>query len=91
MAGKDPHWIEHAHLHKGALREKTHTPEGKDISDKRLHAVAHFEERDDAPPGAARYVEETPQVKNAWIVAKMIAAAVWAFMIRGELPFGRPK
>jgi hypothetical protein len=42
MAEKsDPHWIEDAHLDKGALRDKTHTPAGKDISDKRLHAAAH--------------------------------------------------
>ena len=38
---KDPHWIEHAHLHKGALHEATHTPAGKDISAKREHAAAH--------------------------------------------------
>ena len=38
---KDPHWIEHAHLDKGALRKETGTPAGKDISDKRLHAAAH--------------------------------------------------
>jgi hypothetical protein len=38
---KDPHWIEHAHLHEGALRKETHTKEGKDISEKRLHAAAH--------------------------------------------------
>jgi hypothetical protein len=41
MARNDPHWIEHAHLDKGALRHETHTPEGKDISTKRLHAAAH--------------------------------------------------
>jgi len=39
--GNDPHWIEHAHLKEGALREKTHTPAGKDISAKREHAAAH--------------------------------------------------
>ena len=39
MAEKDPHWIEHMHMRKGALHEKTHTPEGKDISAKRLHAA----------------------------------------------------
>jgi hypothetical protein len=38
---KDPHWIEHAHLHEGALRDKAHTPAGKDISEKRIHAAAH--------------------------------------------------
>ena len=38
---KDPHWIEHAHLDKGALRRETHTAAGKDISEKRLHAAAH--------------------------------------------------
>jgi hypothetical protein len=38
---KDPHWIEDAHLDKGALREETHTPPGKDIGEKRLHAAAH--------------------------------------------------
>ena len=37
---KDPHWIEHAHLDEGALRRETHTPAGKDISEKRLHAAA---------------------------------------------------
>ena len=37
----DPHWIEHAHLKEGALRNETHTPAGKDISEKRLHAAAH--------------------------------------------------
>jgi hypothetical protein len=38
----DPHcWIEHAHLHEGALRKKAQTPEGRDISAKRLHAAAH--------------------------------------------------
>jgi hypothetical protein len=41
MAKNDPHWIEHAHLDKGALHRETHTPAGKDISDKRLHAAAH--------------------------------------------------
>jgi hypothetical protein len=41
MADKDPHWIEHAHLDKGALRRETHTAAGKDISEKRLHAAAH--------------------------------------------------
>ena len=41
MADKDPHWIEHAHLHEGALRKETHTADGKDISAKRLHAAAH--------------------------------------------------
>lgn len=41
MADKTPHWIEHAHLDKGALRRETHTPAGKDISEKRLHAAAH--------------------------------------------------
>ena len=41
MAKNDPHWIEHAHLDKGALRRETHTPAGKDISEKRLHAAAH--------------------------------------------------
>jgi hypothetical protein len=41
MADKDPHWIEHAHLDKGALHRETHTPAGKDISEKRLHAAAH--------------------------------------------------
>ena len=40
MADKDPHWIEHAHLDKGALRRETNTPAGKDISEKRLHAAA---------------------------------------------------
>jgi hypothetical protein len=39
--GNDPHWIEHAHLDKGALRRETKTAEGKDISAKRLHAAAH--------------------------------------------------
>jgi hypothetical protein len=38
---KDPHWIEHAHLKEGALRKETHTPAGKDISEKRLHAAEH--------------------------------------------------
>jgi hypothetical protein len=38
--GDDPHWIEHMHMHKGALREKTHTPEGKNISEKK---IAHAE------------------------------------------------
>jgi hypothetical protein len=38
---KDPHWIEHSHLKKGSLRDKTHPPAGKDISAKRLHAAAH--------------------------------------------------
>jgi len=37
----DPHWIEHAHLKEGALREKTGTKDGKDISAKKLHAAAH--------------------------------------------------
>jgi hypothetical protein len=37
---KDPHWIEHAHLDKGALRRETKTPAGKDITEKRLHAAA---------------------------------------------------
>ncbi len=41
MAKDSSHWIEDAHLHKGALREKTDTKEGKDISAKRLHAAAH--------------------------------------------------
>jgi hypothetical protein len=41
MAKNDPHWIEHAHLDKGALRRETQTPAGKDISEKRLHAAAH--------------------------------------------------
>jgi hypothetical protein len=41
MPDKDPHWIEHAHLDKGALRRDTHTPAGKDISENRLHAAAH--------------------------------------------------
>jgi hypothetical protein len=41
MAKNDPHWIEHAHLKEGALRKELHTPEGKDISAKRLHAAAH--------------------------------------------------
>jgi hypothetical protein len=41
MANKDPHWIEHAHLDKGALRRETHAVAGKDISKKRLHAAAH--------------------------------------------------
>ena len=41
MAKKsDPHWIEHAHLKEGALRKETHTPAGKDISEKKLHAAA---------------------------------------------------
>jgi hypothetical protein len=35
----DPHWIEHAHRDKSALRRETHTPAGKDISAKRLHAA----------------------------------------------------
>lgn len=39
--GKDSHWIEDAHLKQGALREKTHTADGKDISAKRLHSAAH--------------------------------------------------
>jgi hypothetical protein len=39
--GNDPHWIEHAHLKEGALRKETHTPAGKDINEKRLHAAAH--------------------------------------------------
>ena len=38
---KDPHWIEHAHLDKGALRRETHTPASCDIAAKREHAVAH--------------------------------------------------
>ena len=33
------------HLHKGVLREKTDTKEGKDISAKRLHAAAHASPR----------------------------------------------
>jgi hypothetical protein len=41
MAKNDPHWIVHVHLDKGALRRETHTPAGKDISEKRLHAAAH--------------------------------------------------
>jgi hypothetical protein len=41
MAKNNSHWIEHAHLHEGALREKTRTKEGKDISENRLHAAAH--------------------------------------------------
>jgi hypothetical protein len=41
MAKNDPNWIEHAHLHKGALHKDTHTPAGKDISAKRVHAAAH--------------------------------------------------
>jgi hypothetical protein len=41
MADKDPHWIEHAHLDKGALRRETHTPAGRDITAKREHAAAH--------------------------------------------------
>ena len=45
MANNDPHWIEDAHLDKGALRRETHTPAGKDISDKRLHAAATFQKR----------------------------------------------
>jgi len=40
MAEKsDPLWIEHANLKEGALRDKTATKEGKDISAKRLHAA----------------------------------------------------
>jgi hypothetical protein len=38
---KDSHWIEDAHLNKGALRRETKTPAGKDIAAKRLHAAAH--------------------------------------------------
>jgi hypothetical protein len=42
MAKKsDPHWIEHAHLKEGTLRGELKTPEGRDISEKRLHAAAH--------------------------------------------------
>jgi len=39
--GKDPLWIEHAHLKEGALRKETHTAAGKPISEKALHAAAH--------------------------------------------------
>jgi len=35
----ESNWIEHAIKRPGALREKTHTPSGKDISEKRLHAA----------------------------------------------------
>jgi hypothetical protein len=38
---KDPHWIEHAHLDKGALHRETGTPAGKDIPSKKEHAAAH--------------------------------------------------
>ncbi|MGO9467909.1 MAG: hypothetical protein ACLQVF_27545 [Isosphaeraceae bacterium] len=36
---KDPNWIEHAIRRPGALREKLHVPEGKDISEKKLAAA----------------------------------------------------
>jgi len=36
---KDPHWIEDAIKRPGALREKLHTPKGKDISEKKLAAA----------------------------------------------------
>ena len=40
MAKKsDPHWIENMHMEKGALHRKTHTPAGKDISEKQEHAA----------------------------------------------------
>jgi hypothetical protein len=38
---RDSHWIEHAHLHEGALRNETRTRTGGDISAKRLRAAAH--------------------------------------------------
>jgi hypothetical protein len=42
MAKKsDTHWIEHMHEDKGALHRKTHTPAGKDISEKKEHAAEH--------------------------------------------------
>jgi hypothetical protein len=38
----DSDWVENATANnKGKLREATHTPAGKDISQKRLHAAAH--------------------------------------------------
>ena len=38
----DSDWVEKATAkNKGKLREATHTPAGKDISEKRLHAAAH--------------------------------------------------
>jgi hypothetical protein len=38
----DSDWVEKATANnKGKLREETHTPAGKDISAKRLHAAAH--------------------------------------------------
>jgi hypothetical protein len=38
----DSDWVENATAHnKGKLREATHTPAAKDITQKRLHAAAH--------------------------------------------------
>jgi hypothetical protein len=39
MASDDGHWIEG--LHKGGLREATHTPAGKDIPESTIEKDAH--------------------------------------------------
>jgi hypothetical protein len=46
--GGDPHWMEHMHEKKGALRKETHTGKDKDISEKRLHAAAHSKNKTEA-------------------------------------------
>lgn len=35
---KDPLWIEHMHMNKGALRRRTRTPKGKNIPKSKIKA-----------------------------------------------------